>query len=168
MAYQLIIEGNNYYGSLSEERCAAIETYLTRKLRVDNIANNIKMKEYEISPNLVKPLIIVRYNHSRHNKLLNEIDGLLIQIGIVSVSAVVSKIVTHAPEGAILGGLAGSMSTTGSSSKDQGKSLLSMVVFVLLGGALGSLIEKEGLLQFVATKESGKWIYHEVNKLYRQ
>lgn len=154
MTHELLIECNNYCGSPSPERCAAIEKYLKQKIDRKCANSSVKMAEIEVTSNLINPQIVIRYANPDHAYVMNHVDNLLLEVGLCAAKAVVSKIVSHAVEGALAGGATGAV--LGSSSRKGNNALAAMFVGALLGGLAGSLAEK-GILELVATKESGTW-----------
>ncbi|MGH9992215.1 MAG: glycine zipper 2TM domain-containing protein [Nitrososphaera sp.] len=154
MTHELIIECNNYYGSPSAERCAAIEKFLMQRIDQRCGVRNVKMAEIEVAPNLVNPQIVIRYTNPQHGHLIDSVDKLLLEIGLRAVKAVITKIVSHAVGGAVVGGAAGAV--LGSSSKKGKNAMAAMVIGALLGGLAGSLAEK-GIIELVASKETGIW-----------
>jgi len=159
MTKELLIECNNYAGITSEERCKMIQQYVTQSIQSHCQLKYVQMIEAQVVPNLIQPTIIVIYEEGEHQLLINTIDRILLDIGVTAIKAVVTKIATKALETALAGGGLGLLA--GGSSKNAKAALATTVLGALLGGIIGSAIEKR-VLELVTTKESGNWIIHPI------
>lgn len=156
LSHKLIVECNNYYGTPSEERCTTIADYVKQQLGNNCVVN---MQEQELAENLIKPQIIVKYEDGEHEILIRKLDSIMLQIGLTAIKAIIGRVVTHAVEGAVAGGLAGL--GLGSSSKKGEVTLVSALLLALLGGVVGNLIENLEV-ELVASKQSGAWTFKRV------
>jgi hypothetical protein len=153
LPYQLVVECIIYYGSPSPERIDFVKRHLKELL--GNV--EVQMFESEISPNLILPQILIYYNADENPKsFIRKVDSILARIGLTTIRAVVLKVTTRAAEGAVIGGIAGGLST--SKKKDV---LLYGMIGSLFGTAIGSLIKK-GTPLLAAVKESGEWSFHKI------
>ncbi len=163
MTHELIVECNNYSGIPSDERCRTVEDYVREGLTGQCTLQNVKMQERQIQENLIQPTLTIRYNEDGNGGLLIEnLDSILVDIGISAIKAVVSEITSRGVEGALLGGGAGLLA--GGASENNDDSLATTVIGALIGGLLGKSIEKR-ILKLVAQKKSGQWITEEIPQL---
>jgi len=153
LSYQLVVECINYYGNPSPERIDFVEKHLKESL--GNI-DKVRVFELEISQNLIMPQILICYNDENSKSLIRKVDSVLTRIGLTTIRAIVLKVTTRAAEGAILGGVAGSMAA--SKKKDI---LLYGMIGILFGTAVGGLLN-QGTPLLAAVKESGKWLLHRI------
>lgn len=160
MTKEIVIECNNYSGILSDERCRVIEEYVTEGIRSKCTLYNVIAKETQIQDNLIQSTLIVRYENGNDELLIQELDQILTDIGITAIKAVISKIASRAAEAAMVGGGIGLLA----GSKSGGGALTTTLLGVLLGGLIGSSIER-GIIELVATKESGQWITEKIPQL---
>lgn len=109
MSYQIVIECINYYGSPSPERIDFVERYLKESL--GNV-NKVRMFESEVTRNVIMPQILIYYNDENPESYIRNIDSVMARIGLTTTRAVVLKVTTRAAEGAIVGGVGGSLATS--------------------------------------------------------
>lgn len=162
MTKEIVMECNNYSGVPSDERCRTVKEYVTEEIRSKCTLHNVIAKETQIQDNLIQPTLIVRYENGNDELLIQELDQILLDIGITAIKAVVSKIASRAAEAALVGGGVGLLA----GSRSGGGALATTLVGVLLGGLIGSGIEK-GIIELVAAKESGQWITEEIPQVRR-
>ncbi|PJC50527.1 MAG: hypothetical protein CO032_04325 [Nitrosopumilales archaeon CG_4_9_14_0_2_um_filter_34_16] len=152
---EMMIECNNYFGEMSEDRCRTVEEYIKEKIKDHCELNKVAMKEIQIQDNLIQPTLTIRYNTGETQSLIELIDEALIEIGVAAIKIVVSKIVSRAVEGALAGG--GTGLVAGKSTNPVATTLIG----ALIGGLVGSAIEKR-ITEYVATKNSGNWIFEKI------
>ncbi len=160
MKKEIIMECNNYTGIPSDERCRTVEEYVTKGIKSKCTLDNVIAKETQIQDNLIQPTLIVRYKNGNDKLLIQELDQILMDIGIIAIKAVVTKIASRSVEAAMAGGGAGLLAGSRSGSGALATTLLG----ALLGGIIGSTITR-GIIELVATKESGQWITEEVSQV---
>lgn len=154
---EIVMECNNYSGIPSEERCHTIEDYVREKIQQKCSLDNIKMNETQIQDNLIQPTLILRYKDGNAKLLIEDLDKILLDIGITAVKAVISRIATRAAEAALAGGGLGLVAGSRSGSA----ALAATLIGALIGGIIGDSIERR-VTELVAVKERGAWIYEEI------
>jgi len=159
MTRELLIECNNYAGITSQERCNMIQEYVKQHIEPHCQLKYVQMIETQVVQNLIQPTIIVIYEEGDHQLLINTIDKILLDIGVTAIKAVVTKITTRALETALAGSGLGLLA--GGSTRNGRAALATTVLGAILGGIIGSAIEKR-ILELVTTKESGNWIIHPI------
>ena len=107
MKKEIIMECNNYTGIPSDERCRTVEEYVTKGIKSKCTLDNVIAKETQIQDNLIQPTLIVRYKNGNDKLLIQELDQILMDIGIIAIKAVVTKIASRSVEAAMAGGGAG-------------------------------------------------------------
>lgn len=152
---EIMIECNNYVGVMSDERCRTVEEFVKEKIKDHCELKNVMMKETQIQDNLIQPTLTIRYNIGETQPLIELIDQSLIEIGVTAIKIVVSKIVSRAVEGALAGGGVGLVAGKGSNPT------ATTLIGALVGGLIGSAIEKR-VIEYVATKNSGNWLFEEI------
>ena len=158
---EIMIECNNYFGAMSEERCRSVEEYVKEKIKSHCELKDVVMKETQIQDNLIQPTLTIRYNTGEAQPLIELVDQSLIEIGVTAIKIVVSKIASRAVEGALAGGGVGLIA--GKKSNPVAITLIG----ALIGGLIGNSIEKR-TIEYVATKDSGNWLIKEIKATGRQ
>ena len=154
---EIMIECNNYFGELSEERCRLVEKLVEEEIKNDCKLKDIVMKEIQVQDSLIQPIITIRYNAGETQLLTELIDRSLIEIGITAIKMVVSKIASRAVEGALAGG-----GGTGLAAGKNDNVVAITLIGALVGGLIGSAIEKR-VPEYAATKSSGRWLSEKIN-----
>lgn len=152
---EIMIECNNYVGTMSEERCRTVEEFIKEKMKNQCELKKVIMKETQIQDNLIQPTLTIRYSTGETQPLIELIDQSLIEIGITAIKIVVSEIVSRAVEGALAGG------GTGLIAGRNNNPVATTLIGALVGGLIGSAIEKR-IIEYVATKNSGAWLVEEI------
>ncbi len=152
---EIMIECNNYFGDMSEERCRTIEKFVEEKIKDHCELKKVSVKETRIQDNLIQPTLSIRYETGEAQPLIELIDQSLVEIGITAIKTVVSKIVSRAVEGALVGGGTGLVAGKGSNPT------AATLIGALIGGWIGSTIEKR-IIEYIATKNSGTWLFEEI------
>lgn len=160
MTRELVVRCNNYAGPQSDERCRTLEQYVRSHLTPVCTLKKVKMVENEIQSDLITPELILQYSGIDDGKLLDELDNILIGIGISAIKAVVSNVVSRAAQGALGGGVLGLLAGSNSSNNT---TLGAALIGGLIGGIIGQSIQKSVPL-LVAYKESGQWISEEITQ----
>ena len=155
MTKELVVHCNNYTGIPSEERCHTLEEYVKAHLKSLCRVKKIKLHEKQIEENLIYPELVIQYDDvSDDFSIIENLDKILLEVGVSAIKAIVSKIVSKALEGALGGGLAGL--AVGGSSRNTNAALAVTVIGGLIGGLIGSSIKKQ-VPSLVAWKEDGRW-----------
>lgn len=154
MTHELVLECNNYSGTVSQDRCKMISKYVRENMQQICNVVNIEMREIEILPNLIQPTLVIKYNDGDHVALVEALDKILFDIGVTAIKAVVNEVITKAVEGIIAGGGVGLVA--GASSKNAKAALGATLIGALLGGIIGNVLENR-ILELVSTKEHGRW-----------
>jgi len=152
---EIMIECNNYVGTMSEDRCRTVEEFVNEKMKDQCELRKVLMKETQIQDNLIQPTLSIRYETGETQSLIQLIDQSLIEIGITAIKIIVSKIASRAVEGALAGGGTGLIAGRNSNP------VATTLIGALVGGLVGSAIEKR-IIEYVATKESGNWLFEEI------
>lgn len=152
---ELLIECNNYFGDISEERCRLVESFVAEKIKNHCKLNSITMREITIQDNLIQPTLSIRYAVGKTPPIIELVDQSLIEIGITAIKMVVSRIASRAAEGALAGGGVGLVAGKGSSPA------ATTLIGALMGGLIGGMVEKR-VVEYVATKSSGDWVAEKI------
>ena len=159
MTHELVMECNNYSGVASQDRCNLFKEYVRQNMKNLCTIKDVKMAEIEILPNLIQPTLVIKYDNGDHAALIETLDKILFDIGIIAIKVVVNKIVTRAVEGILVGSTGGLVA--GASSKSAKTALGATLVGALLGGIIGNIIENR-ILELVSTKEHGRWSHQPI------
>lgn len=152
---EIMIECNNYFGDMSEERCRTVEEFVKEKIKDQCELKEVSMKETQIQDNLIQPTLSIRYETGETQSIIELVDQSLIEIGITAIKLVVSRITSRAVEGALVGG------GTGLVAGRNNNPVAITLIGALVGGLVGSAIEKR-IIEYVATKNSGNWLIEEI------
>ncbi len=152
---EIMIECNNYVGTMSEERCRTIEEFVKEKIKDHCELKGVSMKETQIQDNLIQPTITIQYNTVETQSLIELVDQSLIEIGITAIKIVISKIASRATKLALAGGGAGPVAGRNNNP----------IATTLIGALIGGLIESaitNRTIEYVATKNSGDWLFEKI------